>query len=339
MTKIHFGVSRSATRFDDYADWVRLVESCGYELLGFGDSQFRWGDCHAVIAVTAMNSSRLTIGPFITNPVTRHPSVTANAMSTLQAMSGGRVFCGIGNGETSVRDLGQRSVSLADFEDYVLAVRGLCAGEEVVYQGQPMRMLWDVPRVPVWVAGDGPKMLQLAGRIADAAIVGNGATPELIRYAREQVSIGAAQVGRDPAGIDVWFMVRVLITKSEADGFDAYRFYLASYANTRYQAAVHRKGIEVPPDIAERLRGFRSEFRYGESLRPDTTFNAELVDKYGLREWLGRQFAITGPADECIAKLEVLAQAGGTHLVLPQMHADIMGTTRQIATDILPAFG
>jgi 5,10-methylenetetrahydromethanopterin reductase len=338
MTRIHFGVSRSAVKLDDYVDWVRLVESCGYELLGFGDSQLRWADCHSVLAITAAASTRLTLGPFITNPVTRHPTVTANAMTTLQMLSHGRMFCGIGNGETSVRDLGRPSITLAEFEEYVLAVKGLTAGEEVVFQGHPLKMLWDVERVPIWVAGDGPRMLQLAGRIGDAAIVGNGATPELIRYAKEQVRIGAEQVGRDPADIDVWFMVRVLITESEEAGFDAYRFYLATYANTRYQAAVHRKGIEVPPEIEQRLRGFRSEFRYNESLRPDLTHNADLVDKYGLREWLGRQFAITGPVEQCIEKLEAVAAAGGTHLVLPQMHADIMGTTSQIAKEILPSF-
>src|SRR3546814_17403491 len=61
----------------------------------------------------------------------------------------------------------------------------------------------DLPHVPVWVAGDGPRTLQLAGRIGDAAIVGNGATPELVRYALDQIRIGAESVGRDASEIDV----------------------------------------------------------------------------------------------------------------------------------------
>jgi alkanesulfonate monooxygenase SsuD/methylene tetrahydromethanopterin reductase-like flavin-dependent oxidoreductase (luciferase family) len=198
-------------------------------------------------------------------------------------------------------------------------------------------MLQTAHPVPLWVAGDGPRMLQLAGRVGDAVIVGNGATPELVRYAYDQVRIGAEQAGRDASAIPIWFMVRILVAESEGAGFEAYRYYLATYANTRYRFAGGEKGIPIGDDIADRLRRFRSEFRYNESLRSEMTFNADLVDKYGLREWLGRQFAVTGPVDQCIEKLEAIAAVGGTNLVLPQMHGDIWESTRSIAEQIMPA--
>jgi 5,10-methylenetetrahydromethanopterin reductase len=338
MTRIHFGVARSATDILEYLEWVKLVNTCGYELIGFGDSQNRWAEMYSMLALTAANTTKPTIGPFITNPVTRHPAVAANAMATLQLASGGRAFFGIGHGETSIRDLGGKPSSREHFESYVHTVRALCAGEQTEYQGVPMKMLWEVPRVPIWVAGDGPKMLQLAGRVGDAVIVGNGATPELVKYAHDQIRIGAEAAGRDASTIDVWFMVRVVIADSEAAAFEQLRFYLATYANTRYRNAGGMKGIGIPPEIEERLAGFRSEFRFNESLRSDLPFNADLVDKYGLREWLGQQFAVAGSAEQCIERLENLARVGGTHIVLPQLLGDPSESTREFAEKILPAF-
>jgi len=133
-------------------------------------------------------------------------------------------------------------------------------------------------------------------------------------------------------------MTRIVLAPSEAAAFDALRFYLATYANTRYRNSPRAKGVAVDDDIAERLRGLRSEFRYEETLRHDLTFNADLVDKYGLREWLGRQFAIAGPAEQCIERIREVVAAGSSNVVVPQMLPDILGTTRSLAEQILPAF-
>src|SRR3546814_3756956 len=98
------------------------------------------------------------------------------------------------------------------------------------------------------------------------------------------------------------------------------------------------KGLEISDDSRQRLEGLRSEFRYAETLRPDLTFNADLVDKYGLREWLGRQFAITGPRELCIERIREVADAGSVNIIMPQLLPDVVGTTRELAETILPAF-
>lgn len=339
MTGSHvtFGVSRLARSLDGYLDWVRYVDE-HFELVGFGDSQNRWADCSSMLALAAASSSSVTLGPFVSNPITRHPVVAANAVATLAKISDGRAFFGIGNGETSIRDVGARPLPVSEFEAYVRTVKHLLAGEEVEYRGVPLKMLWEVDPVPICVAGDGPRTLQMAGRVADVAIVGNGATPELVRYGLEQVRIGAESVDRDPDEVDVWWMTRVMPMASEHEGFDALRFYLASYANTRYRNAPDEKGIEIPDDIRQRLEGLRSEFRYEESLRPDLTFNADLVNKYDLLEWLGRQFVITGPIERCLERLHDVVEAGARTIIVPLMTDDLMERTRELAEEIVPAF-
>jgi 5,10-methylenetetrahydromethanopterin reductase len=336
---IRFGLSRLARAdLGEYLDWAAYADGAGYDLIGFGDSQTLWADTHVMLALTAQRTRRVRLGPMVSNPITRHPTVAANAMSTLQKVSGGRAFFGIGPGDSSIYNIGAKPLPRAAYEEYVLAVKGLCAGERVSYRGETLQMHWEVAPVPLWLAGDGPRMLRLAGRIADGVIVGNGATPELVEFALGHIRAGAESAGRDPARIEIWWMIRVLVAPSEAEGIEALRFYLASYTNVRYRYAMTNKGIAVPPDIQEKIRGLRSEYRGSEHVKPETTFNASLIDKYGLRDWIARQFAITGPAAHCIRRLRDLVDAGATNFVMPQLLPNTLETTQEIAEKILPAF-
>jgi 5,10-methylenetetrahydromethanopterin reductase len=335
---VRLGISRLARNLDTYIEWAQYVDRAGFEFLGFGDSQNRWADCWSMLAITAISTTRVRIGSFVTNPVSRHPATAATAATTVQKLSHGRTLFGIGRGETSTRDLGAKPLSLADFEIYAETVKQLCSGETVRYHGAELRMLWDVEPVPLYIAGDGPAIQELAGRIGDGAIVGNGATPEIVRHALERIHAGAASAGRDPKSIEVWWMVRIHFARTEDEGFHELRSYLATYANTRYREKVDQKGVPVPDEIAERLRGLRSDFHFDESLRAGFDHNAELVDHYGLREWLGRQFAIVGPPERCIERLRELEAAGAENIVIPMIHDDVMPYTRQVAEKILPAF-
>jgi 5,10-methylenetetrahydromethanopterin reductase len=324
--------------FDNYLDWVRYMDRTGFAYLGFGDSQCRWMECWTVLGATALNTERILLGPFITNPTSRHPAVAASAAVTLQKISGGRELFGIGLGETAIRDLGEHPMPLPQFEEYVKAVKGLCDGRTVEYQGRELCLLWEAAPVKVLVAGDGPRVQRLAGRVADGAIVGNGATPEVVRHALSNIRAGAEEAGRDPDNIEVWFMTRVNIADTEDEVYRELRPYMATYANTRYRSSAEAKGIRLDGDLAERVRGLRREFRYAESLMPTVGHNAELVDKYGLREWLGRQFVVAGPPDRCIERLKELEAAGAKNIVVPRFMGDVMGDTKTLGEQILPAF-
>jgi 5,10-methylenetetrahydromethanopterin reductase len=335
---MRIGVSRMSREIDGYVEWAQFVDRAGFAFLGFGDSQSRWMDSWTMLGITAMNTERVLLGPFITNPIGRHPAVAASAAVTVQKISRGRVMFGLGTGETSIRDLGEPKLPLAEFEEYALAVKGLCEGKTVPYRGHELRLLWDAEPVPLLIAGDGLEVQRLAGRIADGAIVGNGATPEVVRHALANIRAGAVEAGRDPDTIDVWWMTRVQVSETEDEVYRELRPYMATYANTRYRSGVGAKGIAVDEDVAERLRGLRRDFRYEESLFTELTYNGDLVDKYGLREWLGRQFVIAGPRERCIERLHELEAAGARNIVVPMVMGDVMQSTRALAEQILPAF-
>jgi 5,10-methylenetetrahydromethanopterin reductase len=335
---MRIGIGRMAREIDGFVEWAQLVDRAGFAFRGFGDSQSRWMDCWTMLGIAAANTERVMLGPFITNPIGRHPAVAAGAAVTLQKISHGRVMFGLGTGETSIHDLQEPKLPLSDFAEYALAVKGLAAGETAAYRGRELKLLWHDKPVRMFIAGDGAEVQRLAGRIGDGAIVGNGATPEVVRYALANIRAGALEAGRDPDEIEVWFMTRVQVAKSQDDVFRDMRTYMATYANTRYRSGVGAKGIPVDEDTAERLRGLRRDFRYEDSLFTERTYNADLVDKYGLREWLGRQFVVAGPREQCIERLRELEAAGARNILVPMVMGDVLQSTRAIAEQILPAF-
>src|SRR5471030_2906210 len=110
------------------------VEALGYSSVWVADSQMLFSDCYAVLALAARQTSRLRIGPGTAICGTRIPPVQAAAMATINALAPGRVFLGIGTGNTAMRTMGQKPMKIAAFAEYLRVMRALfdC---EVVEQG------------------------------------------------------------------------------------------------------------------------------------------------------------------------------------------------------------
>jgi 5,10-methylenetetrahydromethanopterin reductase len=337
MSGIRFGVARPPRLSDDFVDWMRCAEETGTRLFGFGDSQTMWPDPYIGMTLAATHTTHSRIGPMVTVPVTRHPTVAASAIAGIQRISNGRAFFGIGPGDSAAYNIGVPSVRMAQLEEYATCVRDLCAKHHAVYQDRELSMNWDTDPVPVWIAGDGPKMLEMGGRIGDGVIVGNAATPELVAFAREHISIGAAQSGRGIDDVDAWYMVRIHVTDSVEQGIEELGFYLASYANVRFRKSMHDKGVTVTDDIAERLRAFRDAFDGRQAYDAGNRHNLDLLDRLGLTRWLADQFLVTGPLDEVIARVQALVDAGVRNFVVPQMLPDPVATTRKLAP-VIAAF-
>src|SRR5262249_32017208 len=153
-------------------------------------------------------------------------------MATLNRLAPGRVFLGIGTGNTAMRSMGQRPMKIADFAQYLRVLRALLAGETVSYThggvARPIRLLMHDreymnldPRIPLYVSGFGPRAMALAGEWGDGlvfAIPPRGiAVPQALAHVRQ----GAARAGRDPAGFANAALVNVaLLQPGEAADSD-----------------------------------------------------------------------------------------------------------------------
>src|SRR5258708_35787127 len=122
----------------------------------------------------------------VTNPITRHPAVTASAILTVQVESAGRAVLGIGRGDSSLAYLGRKPASLAQFQAYLQQVQGYLRGEEVTLDGYASRIEWvrqtGLTEVPVDVAATGPKVIEIGAQLADWVNMSLGAQPERLRW-------------------------------------------------------------------------------------------------------------------------------------------------------------
>src|SRR5262245_45097305 len=123
MTSPQFGFSISPGDPLDVAHEAAEAEALGYDRIGIWDSPALFREPWVVLSALATTTQRIMVGTWVTNPLTRHPVVTASAAASLDDLAPGRVFIGIGSGDTGVLHLGLRAAPLVQLKRYALAVR------------------------------------------------------------------------------------------------------------------------------------------------------------------------------------------------------------------------
>jgi len=335
MNNAKFGTLTYARDIPTYLDWCRAAESFGFDFLGYGDSPTLWMDPYVILALAAQVTQRVRLGITVTNPVTRHPAVAASALATLQHLSDGRVFCGVGGGDSAIYNSQLKPAPLSKIEAYVRTLQGLTGGAEAAYEGARIKFQWQPRRVPVWMSAEGPKTLDLAGRIADGVIIGCGITEDVVKDSIARIAAGARAAGRDPDTIEKWWNVRIHFAHSEAEGWEQLRFIHASCANKHFRFTLEDKF--VPEQYREPVRLLQRDYAFHEHAdftRPG--HNAQLVEKYGLTEFLGRRFSITGPAAQMVERLRQIMSWGASNLSVIQLYDDRVGYMRRLANEIFP---
>ncbi len=211
------------------SEWVELVkwiEDLGFDNLWITDSSMHAGDCYVYATLALQATSRMTVGTAVTNPLTRHPAITANAFRSLEQLAPGRVACGIGVGDRPLYELGLPMAKLQTLRDSIDAMRRLWRGEPVEGEVGPWRFVSGhlrsaVPEPPVFISASRPKALELTGEVADGLILLAGLFPEGLAFAREHVARGRAAGGR-PTFDETLFLYGA-IADDEAAAIDSAR--------------------------------------------------------------------------------------------------------------------
>jgi 5,10-methylenetetrahydromethanopterin reductase len=316
------------------AEWARHCEESGADLITCGEGPTVFTDPTISLALYAAATSRIRLGTSVTAPGLRHPAVLANTFSTLQQLSQGRIVLGIGTGDLSLIQIGEQPSRLQPFLDYSLVVRALCSGEQAEYDGKQIALQWTAGPVPLWFGADAPRALELAGRHADGVIVGQAFHPDIVRHVRRHVGAGAEAAGRDFDDIEIWYLLRAVVTDEPhgaiaIDGLDDYaarqthfllRMADTTDANTITESLVRRKGFQIDDDLAQRLARYAAA--YDESKAFGTKHNVELLDRLGLRDWAGRLFYKSGPVKTIADEVTELVEAGASCFLVPLMLGD-----------------
>jgi alkanesulfonate monooxygenase SsuD/methylene tetrahydromethanopterin reductase-like flavin-dependent oxidoreductase (luciferase family) len=315
--------------------WSIHCERLGASLLGTGEGASLFEDTYLWLAEAGRVTERVLLGPVLSVPGIRNPLVHANTLATLQRITGGRAFLGIGAGDFGRLDLGLPPATRAELTDYAATVRTLTSGASAEVGGRSIQMQWTAGTVPVYLGADGPKALQAAGAMADGVIVGQGGHPDIVRHVHRHLDAGARAAGRRLDAMDVWFTSRIYVCDRPngaiyTDGLDEYgarqcRYFWRTSGSPSEDDVVQRlrerKGIELPQDIASRFVAFNRAFDH-ENAWSGSKANVELLDRFGLREWAGEMFYLSGPLDDVVARVRQLWDAGARNFLVPAITED-----------------
>src|SRR5215471_4161867 len=314
-----FGIVVLPDTLDGFGALCKDVEDNGFDWLGVADSQSVFRELYVSLTVAALNTTRVRIGPLVTNPLTRHPVVTASAISSVDELSGGRVVLGLGSGDSAIYTLGTPPATLAGLEDAVRTLQRLTNGDAIDRDGKRWQVQRSTRRVPVYLAAEGPRTLELAGRVADGVIVGLGLTPDVIRLSLAAIERGARAAGRRLDDLDVWWFAKTNVADTRDAAITPITMALAASANHAFRFTLEGKG--VPVDMHERIRGLQREYD-AHHHEVAGAGNAGLTDRWGLTDYLADRFAVAGNPDDCVAQLRRAMTAGARQFMITSFVPD-----------------
>jgi 5,10-methylenetetrahydromethanopterin reductase len=276
-------------------EFGRLADDVGYDRIYVGDSQLIWREAHVLMTAIALNTSRAMVGAGVMNPLTRHATVIAGGLSTLDELAPGRIFFGAGLGDSSMYTMGKKPAPVRAMEQTIDIVKGLYAGEHVTLDGSDVHLGYAIPgrELEVLLAASGPRMLELTGRRANGAILGGGVSEEYLAYSQGHIRKGAEAGGRDLDRDKFKFVLWAPCSVSE-DG------QAARDAVRAHVARVVKLGLpfQLKPEEQAIVERLRAEYDYYEHMAVGTK-HAQLVP-----DNLLERFAFVGTPAECREQVE-----------------------------------
>jgi 5,10-methylenetetrahydromethanopterin reductase len=287
-----------------------LAEEVGLDRLGISDVIF-YPDTYEIQALCALVTKRLKIGSLVTNPYTRHPAVIAAAASTLDEISDGRAFVGIGAG-AGLGELGViRSPPESTLREAVHIIRELMTGRAVSYRGKIYQLPYNHARleirpqhsIPILIGTRSPRIAKLAGEVADIIVIGARYSSEqqLTNYLR-WISEGAMHAGRDIDSIDIAPRLTICASSDGELAKQSVKLYAAYYLALLRppDMLIDEAKLLKIVDAVKKVKGwyFSPNVQYPKEI--DRLVDEEIVDK----------FAVAGTPDECIAKIRNIIAKG-----------------------------
>jgi len=278
---------------------IALAERLEYDQIWIGDSQSIWRELYVLLGAAANATSRVYLGSGVTNPVTRVPAVTASALVTLHELSGGRMILGVGSGYSSVQTVGMKASTLSELERFVGQIRDLCRGKTVQGASRETRLTFGGADKcpPVFVAASGPKMLRLAGRVGDGAILARVSLKgDVLKRMLECVSEGRQQRTIPADSFQICAALPVCVDADRQKAIAAVRPHVARSLITPLW--------EFSPEAVGAQKKLERLYDCYDHLNP-TAPHAQAVPDTVVPE-----FAIAGTAAECIEQVARVFEMG-----------------------------
>jgi 5,10-methylenetetrahydromethanopterin reductase len=309
------------------------VEALGFDRFWLPDERLT-RSVYPGLAVCALNTTKMELGIAVTNPYSRNVALTAAAAAAIDELSGGRFSLGFGAGGGLGHYGIERKSPAVAVREAVEVVRLLLGGKPVTYAGKHVQMkdarldFQALRQVPIYIAARGPRLLALAGEIADGAIIGGFASPRGIAHAKAAIEGGLRRAGR------TWSEVRLVswLYTCVADTADDARRAVSRLVTTSLvtsRPVLESIGIEIPAPLRACLES------------SGWSVTAESIDACSehLTDDILDAFSVAGTAEQCAQKLDQLAQTGVEELAmvaLPAKGQTVEDIARRLAGEVIP---
>jgi alkanesulfonate monooxygenase SsuD/methylene tetrahydromethanopterin reductase-like flavin-dependent oxidoreductase (luciferase family) len=321
--------------FETFIDTVVAAENAGYDRVWVFDSQMLWKDVYVYMSHALAATKTIQIGTGVTNPFTRHFTVTANAHATLNQIYPGRVMFGIGRGDSARRTIGMNPFPTSKFTEVVKQIQTLMAGggvgivDHAGKTGDSTRIVWAQENIPTMMSATGPKNLRLAGAIADIVQLQVGTHPEAIKWALGFVKEGAEGAGRDVAEIEIGCFTAMFVSDDQEHAWEFCRFSPNIAANQFADTVKYNPGVTLPGPIERLINTPRASYDYWgghcESDADHMVMPGSVVDN----------FSIAGPRPKCLDAIRALGEAGVEEIAPGVLNGEI-DQIAKVGVEIIP---
>ena len=339
---------------------VKYAEDHGFSHAWLYDTQMLGSEVYATLALCADRTSTIKLGPGVTNPASRIAPLSACGMATINELAPGRAIMGIGTGNTTRRTMGMPAAKVAELEEHVRICRDLFDGKITDYsEGERHRKIKFLnpdlgfinirDRIPIYVSASGPKVAQLAGKVADGVILFGAVHPDLVKWMVSNVRQGAEAAGRDPDKIYVLSMTAFYMTDSDEQietraVREAVGPMVASSSNI-FALSCHKDPSAMPGSLRDELMGFADVYR--EPNAPIETRHLKMYEGYLqhlkdehealMTKKIIQATTLTGTKTEVLGMIEAMRDAG-VHQVAIQPIRPTREVVDQVASEIMPRF-
>src|SRR5205809_6540079 len=254
----------------------------------------------------------------------------------MQDISDGRMVVGIGRGDSSRRVVGLKPVRVAEFERRCRMIKALMNGRAVEWNEKELELTWvrkELPEIPMWVAGYGPKALGVAGRVGDGVII-QLADPQIIQWIMETARRSAEEEGRDPDALQCIVCAPSHVSDDLADAREQVRWFPAMVSN-HVMDLIERYGAdsdEIPAALTDFVKA-RKFYDYSEHSRVGAKHGEFVTDE------ICDRFCVLGDPKQITDKLRELEAIGVDQFNIYLMTHRQEETVATYGGEIIPEFG
>jgi 5,10-methylenetetrahydromethanopterin reductase len=306
-----------------------LAEAKGFDYVWITD-HYNNRNVYVILTALAMNTEKVCFGPGVTNPYLIHPVMTAQAMESLNELAPNRVVCGIGAGDKTTLDMitEERAKPLSAVREAVeiireLTTKGFVSYDGIVFKVKGARFNFKPFPIPIFIGAQGPKMLDLATRLADGILI-NASHPNDFEKALSIVKQSAERHGKDLSKIELVGATSVSIAKDKKTALKAAKPVVAFIVAGAPTKLLEEHGIN--PEDGKKIADAIAKADW------KTAFSSVTNEMY-------EAFCIAGTPNEVIERIDRLFKIGLTLIIVGSpIGPDVKESIELFSKEVIPHF-